>query len=68
MKKIFTYADINVPVPKSLMFFIRLEGCFLETFNMLYIGKASQKISMTQTLKIHLKYSIWIFSNTKKYF
>ena len=48
MKKIFTYADINVPVPKSLMFFIRLKGYFLETLNMFYIVEASQKTSITQ--------------------
>jgi len=48
MTKIFTYADIDVPAQKSLMFFIRLEGYFPETVNMLHIGEASQKISITQ--------------------
>jgi hypothetical protein len=42
MKKIFTYADINV-VPKSLMSFIRLKGYFMKTLNMFYIVEASQK-------------------------
>ena len=48
MKKIFTYADINVPAPKSLMFFISLKGYFLEALNMFYIVEASQKTLITQ--------------------
>ena len=43
MKKIFTYADLNVPAPKSLMFFIRLKGYFLGTLNMFYILKPVRK-------------------------
>jgi hypothetical protein len=49
MKKIFTYAGVNVPAPKSLVFFIRLKGYFLETLNMLYIGEACPKVSVTHT-------------------
>ena len=50
MKKIFTYADINVPARKSLMFFIRLEGYFLETLNILTQEKPVRKYQKHNTL------------------
>jgi len=52
MKKIFTYATINVRAPKSFRFFIRLEGYLLDTLHMLYIGEASQKHNTKDSPKI----------------
>lgn len=52
MKKIFTYAAINVRAPKSFRFFIRLEGYFLDTLSMLYVGEASQKHNTKDSPKI----------------
>ena len=49
MNKIFTYAAINIPALKSHRFFTRLEGYFLEILNILHIGEASRKISITNT-------------------
>jgi len=50
MKKIFAYADINVPARKSLMFFIRLEGYVLETLSMLTQEKPVRKYQKHNTL------------------